>query len=289
MLLVKQTEHVAKILGDKTAVKMFKEAGFDALDYSMFSMGNPEDILCGDGYKAYIEDLRAYADSLGISFCQGHAPFPSYNYQDIPFSEQRFSIIVRCLEISAMLGITHLVIHPVQLFDPAEDRKEVNMAFYKKLLPYAKEYNVKMCLENMWGWDKKRSYIIPDTISWAKDFADYIDTLDSPYLTACLDLGHCGLIGEDAECAIRILGHDRLAALHVHDNDHIHDTHTLPYYGKMDWNAICQALHDIDYTGNFTYEADNFLVPLPKDETVLLAASRMMEAVGRYLIDKIDL
>lgn len=290
MLLVKETDCVAKAFGDKAAVKMFKDAGFDALDYSMFSMKEPDALLCGDGYRAYIEDLRAYADSLDIPFVQGHAPFPSYDYKDPGYNEHIFKALVRSIEISAMLGITHLVIHPVQRFNPeTDDRKEINMAFYRKLLPYAKEYNVKICLENMWGRDKKRGCIIPDTISWAKDFADYIDTLDSPYFAACLDLGHCGLIGEDADAAIRVLGHDRLFALHVHDNDHLCDTHTLPYCGKMKWDAICRALHDIRYSGPFTYEADGFLFPLPKEEPLLLAAAKMMEAVGRHLIRKIDL
>lgn len=290
MLLVNNTQGVSRALGDKAAVRITKEAGFDALDYSgIMHMTKEDNVLCTEEYRAYAKDLRQYADSLEIPFVQAHALAPAYSYRDKAYSERMFANLIRSFEICSILGVPALIIHPLRYFDVDEDLKTANMAFYRKLLPYAKEFDVKICLENMWGWDQKRGRIVPDVCSWAKDFADYIDSLDSPYFTACLDLGHCGVIGEDADKAIRILGHDRLTALHVHDNDHIHDTHTLPYYGKMDWDAICQALHDIRYRGNFTYEAQNFLNPLPADEAVLSAASAMMATVGRYLIDKIDL
>jgi sugar phosphate isomerase/epimerase len=56
-----------------------------------------------------------------------------------------------------------------------------------------------------------------------------------------------------------------LHALHVHDNDYIDDRHTLPGLGRMDWEEIMKALAEIDYDGDFTYEADNFLVNIPRE------------------------
>lgn len=288
MLLVKNTEHTADAFGDKESCRMIKDAGFDALDYSMFRMTSDECPLCGNDYKAYVRELKDYTDSLGISFVQGHAPFPSYRATDPAYSATIKERILRSIEISGMLGISHLVVHPIAPSVLAgEDCKEFNMAFYRSLLPQAKEYNVKICLENMWGRDTKRNYIVPNVCSFASEFADFLDTLDSEYFVACLDLGHCGLIGEDADQAIRILGHDRLQALHVHDNNHLADQHILPFYGKMDWNAILTALREINYQGNFTYEADCFLTPLPHDKELFSAAMTYMEAVGRYLIRKI--
>ena len=55
----------------------------------------------------------------------------------------------------------------------------------------------------------------------------------------------------------------------------------------MDWDAICAALHDIGYAGEFTFEADAFLHRFGKD--FLETAVRFMVQNGRYLIGKIGL
>jgi len=289
MKLVSLTEASAKAFGDFEAIRILKEAGYDAIDYSMFLMQEDSHPLCQDDFRTYVREIKAYADSLGIGFAQGHAPFPSYRADNLEYTKKMYPRTIRAIEIAGMLGIPHLVVHPLQIIPKDADRLQINIEFYKSLLPYAKEFNVKLCLENMWGWDPKRNYIIPDTCSWATDFAAYVDAMDSEYCVACLDLGHCGLTGEDAENAIRVLGHDRLQALHVHDNDYHNDTHTLPYYGKMDWEGITRALHDINYQGNLTFEADCFLTPLPTDVRLYEAGARFMQTVGRYLIEKINL
>jgi sugar phosphate isomerase/epimerase len=160
------------------------------------------------------------------------------------------------------------------------------MKFYRDLLPYAKEYGVKIAIENMWRNEPKRKYICPSACGTAKDLARYIDTLDDDTFVACLDLGHCGLVGEEAQDAIRILGHDRLKALHVHDNNYREDTHTLPMMSMMEWDEICKALADIKYDGDFTFEADAFLRYVPKDFKP--TACKFMADTGRYLISKIE-
>ena len=167
-----------------------------------------------------------------------------------------------------------------------EEIFEKNMEFFRSLLPYAKEFGVKIALENMWQKEPKRGYIYPSACGTAKEFARYIDTLDSEYFVACLDLGHCGLVGEEAQDAIRILGHDRLKALHVHDNNYKEDTHTLPGLMMMNWDEITRALADIDYSGEFTYEADNFLKNF--DNAFKPEAVRFMVKRGRDLIAKIE-
>ena len=54
----------------------------------------------------------------------------------------------------------------------------------------------------------------------------------------------------------------------------------------MDWNKITTALGEIDYKGDFTYEADNFLVRF--DRSSIQAATTFMAALGRTLIAKIE-
>ena len=113
----------------------------------------------------------------------------------------------------------------------------------------------------------------------------YVDAVNPENFTACLDLGHCGLVGEDCASMIRDMG-SRLGCLHIHDNDHIHDSHTLPYLSKMDWTSILEALADIDYKGNFTYEADSFLRLFP--DSMLTECEKFMCGIGRKMIEKIN-
>ena len=172
--------------------------------------------------------------------------------------------------------------------DPAvaEECFKLNMDFYKTLIPHAKEAGVKIALENMWYRDAKRGYILASACGTAADFCKYIDALDSEHIGAVLDLGHCSLVGEEAQDAIRILGHDRVTGLHIHDNDYRSDDHTIPGLGKMDWNEITKALGEIDYTGDFTYEADTFLETLAAP--FRYSALKFMAEIGRQLISDID-
>ena len=97
---------------------------------------------------------------------------------------------------------------------------------------------------------------------------------------ACLDIGHCTLTGVDPAKAIHVLG-DRLQALHVHDNDFRHDTHSLPFLYNIDFEPIMKALKDIEYSGDFTLETDRYFrdVPLELMPDALTFAAK----VCRYL------
>ena len=83
MKLVSLTEASAKAFGDFEAIRILKEAGYDAIDYSMFLMQEDSHPLCQDDFRTYVREIKAYADSLGIGFAQGHAPFPSYRADNL--------------------------------------------------------------------------------------------------------------------------------------------------------------------------------------------------------------
>ncbi len=136
----------------------------------------------------------------------------------------------------------------------------------------------------MWGIDSKRGYIVANVCSTPEEFADYLDSLDSKYFTACLDVGHCGLVGFDEANFIKALGTKRLKALHIHDNDFKDDLHTLPFMAKLNWDSITGALKEIKYEGDFTLEADGFFKNIPDD--FLPVAYKFMHDTGRYLIKK---
>ena len=84
---------------------------------------------------------------------------------------------------------------------------------------------------------------------------------------------------------IRALG-NRLKALHVHDNDRIHDSHELPFTMQIDFDGMVEALRDIGYDGYMTLEADCYLKRYT-DEDLLLGFKKMSEC-ARALANKFD-
>ncbi len=282
MKLVNQTEMISKRLGDEAAVRIICDSGFDGIDYSMFMMKDDDCVLNTAGYKAHIKRLLEIADFYGVTFEQAHAPFPSAKDGDEAYNADIFEKIKRALEVAGMLDAKICVVHPVQF---KENQYKKNMELYSKLEPYAADYGVKIALENMWGWDKELGKAVPNVCSVADEFNYYVDSLNKKNFTACLDLGHCGLVGDSAGNMIRQMG-SRLGCLHIHDNDNVNDSHTLPYILDMDWDDILRALGEIDYQGNFTYEADNFMADFPDD--LLPACERFMRDVGRSMMRKIE-
>lgn len=283
MILSTQTHMTAARFGDEIAIRMLAAAGFDALDFTMFEAYNEEQLFESRAYKQYAMELRDIATGCGIAFNQAHAPFPSYRVGDAAYNKKTYPRLHRSIEICGILGVKTVIVHPVYL---GENKKEFNFDLYNGLLPTAKAVGVKIAIENMWGHDSRRGYIVPNVCSTPDELCEYIDTLDREWFTVCLDLGHCNLVGEDEANFIRKLGHERLTSLHVHDTDFRNDLHTLPFMGKMDWSAIASALRDIAYTGDLTLEADNFLQNVPSGFHI--TALRYMHDTGRYLISMIE-
>ena len=291
MFLVTQTSHLTKLYGERTAIRMLAEAGFDGIDFSMFHLthGNDHPLL-SDNWREEAESLRAYADSLGIPFVQGHAPFSFRDRSPEGWKAHNFARTVRAIEIAGVLGIQELVVHPMKFLpykQNAQTLREYNMEFYRALIPHAKEAGVRICLENMWEKNPKRGNLITHSVcSRGEEASAWVDELNDPdTIGYCLDLGHCGLVELDAAEEIRKLGH-RITALHVHDNDFMQDLHILPYHGNADWKAILSALREVGYTGPFTYEADTFLKNTP--EPLLPSALKLMVELGRYMIGQIE-
>ncbi|MBE6601914.1 MAG: sugar phosphate isomerase/epimerase [Ruminococcaceae bacterium] len=289
MILSSSSNTLVRNFGYFGAIDIMKEADYDAIDLSLFTMTEDDNEFCTDGYRARIAEIRAYAEQKGIFFNQSHTPF-RFNWANPNEVEERLiPRTIRALEVSALAGCKIAVVHPVhheEYLGHEEERFEENMKYYRGLLPYAKEYGIKIALENMFQREVKRKTLGHDTCSQASEFIRYLDTLDDEHFVACLDLGHCGVVGSEAQDLIRALGHDRLHALHVHDNDYTKDQHTLPGLGKMNWEEIMKALAEIDYDGEFTFEADRFFMGLPP--ALMPKAVSLMVDMGRYLIGRFE-
>lgn len=288
MKISADTTYLRKRVGDFDAVRILAEAGFPCVDYTMNYMAEEGCPLNKDDYREYAQTLREYGQRLGITFNQAHAPFEFDWGNEEVVEHVAIPRIIRCLEIASILGIDIVIVHPIHHLPYVYHMDEIwerNMAFYRRLIPYAEKYGVKIALENMFQFNKKMA-VLPDTLSDPDRYVRAIDVLNSPYITACVDVGHNSMLGDEPAEMIRALGHDRLKALHIHDNDQVLDRHTLPYLGKINWNATMKALADIDYDGVFTFEAFMFLSHFEDD--FLPIAVRWMYEMGVYLCEKYE-
>ena len=269
-------------IGEEKAVEYIARAGFDAWDFSMFSMCEYDwsakkllenhHPLAGTDYLSYARNLKRIGLDHGIVCNQSHAPFPC------SCPEIR-SYLKRAIECTAEAGGQICIIHPDNDKGAAE-----NAEMYLSLLPFAKECGVKLAAENMWNWDRDKDHSCFAACATPKSFIDHLDAVNDDALVACLDIGHAEMKGSDTSAVemIRSLG-ERLQALHIHDNDQGHDSHQIPFSQKIDFPAIVGALKEIGYHGYFTLEADQFLAHYTKEN--IFDGIKKLSDVAKKLAD----
>lgn len=270
----------SKIVGEERAIELLAKAGFDAWDFSMFTMCKYDwskrillennHSLAGRDYLKFARRLKQIGLDNGIVCNQSHAPFPT------DCKEIR-DYLKRAIECTAEAGGGICVIHPKNTKNTRE-----NAEMYWELLPFAKECGVKIATENMWSWDEKKGHSTFAACATPKSFCEHIDMVQSEWFVACLDIGHAEMKGSDTTAVemIRSLG-PRLQALHIHDNDKIHDFHQIPFSMAIDFKAIAYALNEINYSGYYTLEADSFLKDYTK-ENVFDGIKRLADSVRKF-------
>ena len=278
MLLSANMIRIHDTFGMKETFDVFAKAGFEGIDFN----NDVEEYYTTEHDEQFYRELSAYAKSRGIAICQAHAPFAS-SYVEEEKSAKRFEEIVQSIKNASYLGAPMIVVHPCTHLDYSIEGNpeilfEYNVNFYKKLIPVAREYGIKIALENI-----SRVSIV----STPERLSRLYDELNDPVFTICFDVGHCLLQGVDPAEAIRKLGHRLVnGCTHIHDNKGDKDTHTLPYYGKVDWESVMKALADIGYEGDFNYEASTFLAGLPVD--LYTEGLAFQATVGKYLIGRFE-
>lgn len=282
-LSVESLEVCAK-LGDEEGLRLIKNAGFDAVDFSYCGLPENSPVL-GEGYREYAHKLRAHLDNLGLVCNQAHAPFNLTRTEKLDMSEPHYSEIVRAIEAAAILGAENIIVHHVYI--PVGETvngisyEEYNHIFYKSLEPYCKEYGINVAVENMFYYDmKKRRH--KGMLHTPQALKAIIEGLNSPYFTACIDIGHLAITGYEPEEIVREMEPSILKALHIHDNDYLSDRHNLPFTGGINWKNVMSTLKKIGYTGDLTFEICNYLNNFSNE--LIPDALKFAQKVGRHLI-----
>lgn len=229
-------------------LKKFREAGFDAYDFSFCLKRYKNQIfIYNRNYVQRALKFRKLADSLNIVCNQAHAPFPVFNYPDPKENDRMFKLLIRSIHAASILGAKVIVVHPANNL-----RYKDNIIFYKRLIPYAKKYNIKIGIENMWNHQDGK--IVEAACSFLDDYLNTISFLDENYFTCCVDIGHAEMFYKDYSNELLRGLNKYVGALHIHDNEDSKDNHWSPGEGKIDFVKIYQSLKDIEYKGDITLE-----------------------------------
>ena len=290
MLTSSEISSLSRYGDNKQIIKLMKESGFDAYDFSMFTDENLnpqkntmlDELICKDDYVAKAKEQRKFADDINIVCNQTHAPFPTFIKDNNEFNNKVFELTAKAIEVSGILGAKCCVIHP-NCFCSVEQNKK----FYTRLEPYAKDAGIKIALENMFARDPQTKELMPEACTPHDNFKAHLDVLDERYFGACVDIGHAQLknMRTDAATMIKVLG-KRVIALHVHDNDcGQYDRHQLPFTMNVNYDPIIDALAESGYDGDITLEAVSFLPKFPIP--LYRSALKLMASVAEYIRDEV--
>ncbi len=135
------------------------------------------------------------------------------------------------MEQCADIGV-HRIVYHVSSGNNYPPISRVGIERFLRLAEAAERLDIDMCLEN------QRFF----------HFIDYIFySIDSPRLKFCYDSGHEACFSQTKIALPKY--RDRLAALHLHDNDgaYEHDQHLLPGHSTgVDWDYVRKWIADYD-------------------------------------------
>lgn len=306
MLISTEIHSFKKYGNNKQILSLLKQSGFEAYDFSM-NFSTPDCFIFDDDYLEKAQELRKYADSIGIVCNQSHAPFPLIKPVNEEWAQEIYKtistrlkrkfpvgsddkkeyrevlkmLVFRALEVSGVLGAKYCVVHPFTEFTP-----EQNFEMYSDFIEIANKCNVKIAVENMWDWDNEKDQAFAVSCSHHDNFKAHMDLLPESTFGACLDIGHAEMRGLSTDSTKMILTlNDRLKCLHLHDNDMHYDEHLLPFTSKIDFNAVIEALAKINYQGDITFEAENYMRRFDLD--FYPVAAKYMYSIGDYIRSQI--
>ncbi|MFD0620710.1 sugar phosphate isomerase/epimerase family protein [Paenibacillus sp. GCM10027629] len=265
------------------AIRRCAAAGFQVLDMNYWDLQNEMLQICWSEEEAWAKEMRAYADQLGVRFTQMHGPVHGGTFTNLVTGltlDSFVGLAERSLRSAAILGIPWVVFHPTDIaIDGKETYEEIldyNLNFYRRLIPVLEETGIGIALENgcsVQGYNR--------FFTVAEELAQLVDALDHRLIGACWDTGHAHVQKVNQVSAIKMLG-DRLKATHIQDNDGVSDQHLLPYQGTIDWVELVGALKEIQYSGDFTYEAHNGVNKLP--DGIRDAGLKYALELGNYVV-----
>ena len=275
------------------SMKLIHDCGFESIDYNIHLFFLPKSIRANERSEFFEQSideildhyrpLKAAAERWQVEIGQLHAPFPLHIEGNDELNDYLIMTVEKSCAVSQFLNCPAVVVHPF-IHKDKETERQVNLTMYRRMIPFAKRYGVKLCLENLYSDFNGRP--IEGCCADAAEACWYIDTLNAEageeIFGFCFDIGHANLVGRNVLEFIRTLG-PRLTILHIHDNMGEKDSHLIPctqwYPGGVDWDSFIQGLKEIGYRGPLAFETFRGINLLPED--VHEEGLKLVSASGR--------
>lgn len=264
--------------GDKEALRIAKEIGADGVDFSL-DLGKKYDHRCAESvyarseseFVAYFKELRDYAESIGLEICMTHGRIEGFKNKKAEDDALIENTRLDCYA-TALLGAPVCVVHGVTtMFHPdasPEEMHEINYQMFSRMLPYAKQYGVKIATETFGDvHGGARCDFFGNIDEFVKTYERICTEGDNGrYFTTCVDTGHSNKATKFNNNplppdVIRRLG-SNVTCLHLNDNNTVGDQHLIPFVSKkgwqidgtIDWDDTFSALEEIGYDGYYNME-----------------------------------
>ena len=256
------------------AVDLLKQAGFKHYDFTMmYPLIGFDLFFNSDDYLSRAKEFRKYTDKIGIYCNQTHG-FTPYVVKDFSKedNDKLFENVKRTIEVSHILGAKCCVLHPSSDCSIEENAKRFSL-----LKQIAHDNDMIIAIEN-----------VPSSGLFGKPehFIELLNLINDDHFKVCLDIGHAEIdfVHSSAVDFINKLG-NRLACLHIHDNDQARDIHQLPYTYAVNFEDITKALKENHYQGDITFEATTFMNNIPT--LLFLDALKLLHDVGEYMVKQV--
>ena len=230
MKLGMNIKYFSRDVGMETAAKILQESELLFLDYTpSFNETDRE-----------VENTISIFEKYNLSTYQTHAPFNRYG--TFKSAEEHKAAVARCLENTVRLGAKFMVVHGDEFdFDNMEYSKKAvlqyNYEFFFPFIEEAEKNGITVAFENVFEDSPNR----PRFCSETDDLAELIHKFNTKNVCACWDYGHGAVANHEAHGdSIRLLG-KTIQCTHVHDNYFGHDSHMIPFFGKIDWADCMDA------------------------------------------------
>jgi len=219
----------------KERLFLIKESGFDS---TMLWWGDQVAF-----WELNKEELMKEANKLGLEVENFHLPYnhAHFLWEDNEESKEVVKSTIEGINDCKRFGVEGVVIH-VENDRLMHLNEKAGIDNLKRVIETADKNGVIVAIENT-----KQNHIVEKVL----------ESIDNPWLKLCYDASHDWLSGGSQGNIIDRFGH-RLEYLHLSDNDLIEDRHWIPGDGKISWSKLMNALHEVSYHGNISFEVCPF-------------------------------
>jgi sugar phosphate isomerase/epimerase len=244
-----------------------------------------------------IKDLRSLIADLGLELSEFVSTPPGMASPDPGVREQAVEHFKRMVEVGVELGATMInsvAANPFELQFPRILQKHLAQEWTMEFPPgldwqqnWADYVAVmRRCCAICEGAGVRYA-LEPHPYRWMRNAASMqrlLDHVDSPALGMNFDPSHLFPMGELSEMVVYEIG-DRIFHTHFSDNDGTSNAHWRPGKGKINWQAVLQALKDVGYDNVISIELEDVPGVAHRGVASTPALDREVTLARTYLAD----